>query len=78
LNLARIHVEAFEYTVLLWLTKEFFYQTLLLTATGVTEPVGHYRMCRGIKTYPTNVIFQLNSLTKHVTEVNHLKLYQAI
>jgi len=27
--------------VLLWLTKEFFYQTLLLTASGATEPVGH-------------------------------------
>jgi len=36
-----MHVEAFDNTVLLWLTKEFFYQTSLLTATGVTEPVGH-------------------------------------
>jgi len=41
INLANIDVEAFDSTVLLWLTKEFFYQRLLLTATGVTEPVGH-------------------------------------
>jgi len=28
-------------------------------------------MCRGMKTYHTNAIFQLN---KHVTEANHLSL----
>jgi len=37
-----------------------------------------YHVCRGMKTYPTNVIFYLNSLTKHVTEANHLKLHQTI
>ena len=41
LNLASIRVEVFDIVVLLWLNKEFFYQTLLPTATGVTEPVGH-------------------------------------
>jgi len=44
-------------TVLLWLTKEFFYQTLLLTATGVTEPVGLYVL--GDK----NISYQCNLLT---------------
>jgi len=34
MNVASIHVEAFDNTVLLWLTKEFFYQTLLLTASA--------------------------------------------
>jgi len=41
LNLASIHVEVFENTVLPWFTNEFFCRTLLLTAKGVTEPVGH-------------------------------------
>jgi len=46
MNLASIHVEAFDNTILFWLTKEFFYQTLLPSATGVTEPVGH-TICLG-------------------------------
>jgi len=44
----KYHVEAFDNTVLLWQTKEFFYQRLLLTATSVTEPVGHI-ICVGDK-----------------------------
>ena len=78
LNLASIHVEAFDNTVLLWLAKEFFLPDITTYRHRRNWTSWTYHMCRGIKSYSVNVIFLLNALTKHVTEANHLKHHQAI
>ena len=57
MNVASIHVEAFDNVVLLWLTKEFFLEDIAIYRHRRNWTNWTYHMRWGIKTYPANVIF---------------------